>query len=756
MINPKSIPQTYTDDTRADLQLLAEELEGSSEVNQSQRKSEKIVEGPGHMILAEEVKDSEIETAGFNREHYSASKQGELDAEELMQDVNEGDENDIFSQIETVQNERNSEADPTSGFYQRERRLTIVADEIMRKEKLLHMTGLSKNEFKSTIQIFLKKIASLLHTDHNNSCKQLRMIFYEHFSDILEDVIVYLDEKFLMTLIDYLVQPLRSPHEEKLAQTQRDMSILVDGKVANRKSNRQSLQIENREPISTMFAKMRTEPDLNQTAIANNTSAMDTSTFKHGRLIMTDYVSKKNFWFTDVIGNDTITLPEYVQRVITMGQFLESKAIEKLPKNPGLGRRIVKEFCKFVGECVADQSASSQVRAKFMENIDSTMKGHTLLYMMHQLFKHENRFAQVFDLTDMNKLIVPGQTGTAYNHFQVRTQTQRLRTESLEPIAEEEDFGGFGAKDDNELRNDYTDFETKDSGLNERLDLFIGDVDLYTSMLIQLDIEGGEEKMPDELIKSLYPVKEKSQLIIFQLISLFNSKNLSQFIDRKKQMKQLLQNMITMLTSGSMEFRMPYTKFGQEKKLHVFARFAQSLCDVFCSERNRGTILARKEIFRPIVCSLWLIQLLTYSNLLKIQYASGEVVPVGYDQYQTNTWSLVLQFTRLWNQFRCKRSVLYLTQENKQTYEMLINALVKSAEKEVRVGMFETLNVTIKVLLLNEEEAFNFMQNKGEKFDTELITQLIYISKQLMTISQDYADQCEAVEQDMYFETIFH
>ena len=181
-------------------------------------------------------------------------------------------------------------------------------------------------------------------------------------------------------------------------------------------------------------------------------------------------------------------------------QFLESKAIEKLPKNPGLGRRIVKEFCKFVSECVADQSASSQVRAKFMENIDSTMKGHTLLYMMHQLFKHENRFAQVFDLTDMNKLIVPGQTGApGYNQFQ-SSRTQRLRTESLEPIAEEEDYGGLGAKDDNELRNDYTDFETKDSGLNERLDLFIGDVDLYTSMLIQLDIEGGEEKMPDELI----------------------------------------------------------------------------------------------------------------------------------------------------------------------------------------------------------------------------------------------------------------
>ena len=146
------------------------------------------------------------------------------------------------------------------------------------------------------------------------------MIFYEHFSDILEDVIVYLDEKFLMTLIDYLVQPLRSPHEEKLAQTTRDLASALDTR-ANRRSNRQSVAIENREPIS-MFKQMRPEPDMNMTTVApgqNNTSALDVSSFVHGRLMMTDYVSKKNFWFTEIVGNDTITLPEYVQRVITMG-----------------------------------------------------------------------------------------------------------------------------------------------------------------------------------------------------------------------------------------------------------------------------------------------------------------------------------------------------------------------------------------------------------------------------------------------------
>ena len=146
------------------------------------------------------------------------------------------------------------------------------------------------------------------------------MIFYEHFSDILEDVIVYLDEKFLMPLIDYLVQPLRSPHEEKLAQTTRDLASALDTR-ANRRSNRQSVAIENREPIS-MFKQMRPEPDMNMTTVApgqNNTSALDVSSFVHGRLMMTDYVSKKNFWFTEVVGDDAVTLPEYVQRVITMG-----------------------------------------------------------------------------------------------------------------------------------------------------------------------------------------------------------------------------------------------------------------------------------------------------------------------------------------------------------------------------------------------------------------------------------------------------
>ena len=37
------------------------------------------------------------------------------------------------------------------------------------------------------------------------------------------------------------------------------------------------------------------------------------------------------------------------------------------------------------------------MHAKFMENVAPTMKAHTLLYILHQLFKHENRFGQIYD-----------------------------------------------------------------------------------------------------------------------------------------------------------------------------------------------------------------------------------------------------------------------------------------------------------------------------------------------------------------------
>ena len=81
-----------------------------------------------------------------------------------------------------------------------------------------------------------------------------------------------------------------------------------------------------------------------------------------------------------------------------MGQFLESKAIEKMPNNPNTGRLISQKFCQFVNDCVADTSTIKK-KSNFMQNTTASLKAHSLLYIMHQMFKHENRFAQIYDLT---------------------------------------------------------------------------------------------------------------------------------------------------------------------------------------------------------------------------------------------------------------------------------------------------------------------------------------------------------------------
>ena len=88
-------------------------------------------------------------------------------------------------------------------------------------------------------------------------------------------------------------------------------------------------------------------------------------------------------------------------------------------------------------------------------------------------------------MTDLNNLILPNQAGVAgqfnMNNMNTYNRIRSQRPKGLEPISEELELGSFGQKRDDKV--DFN-FETKDSGLNDRLDLFIGDVDLYTSMLI--------------------------------------------------------------------------------------------------------------------------------------------------------------------------------------------------------------------------------------------------------------------------------
>ena len=110
-------------------------------------------------------------------------------------------------------------------------------------------------------------------------------------------------------------------------------------------------------------------------------------------MLIQNYVSEENFWVKELIaGMQPIEGGEFVQRIITMGQFLLSKAIEKMPNNPYTGRIISKRFCKFVNDCVADTSMLKK-RINFMRQTTPSQKAHALLYIMHQMFKHENRFA---------------------------------------------------------------------------------------------------------------------------------------------------------------------------------------------------------------------------------------------------------------------------------------------------------------------------------------------------------------------------
>ena len=70
--------------------------------------------------------------------------------------------------------------------------------------------------------------------------------------------------------------------------------------------------------------------------------------------------------------------------------------------------------------------------------------------------------------------------------------------------------------------------------------------------------------------------------------------------------------MIELIMSDSLEFRSPFTLYGGEKKLRVFQKFTSNLSSELVSDRQYSTVQSYKETYRPILSSLWLIQLLVY------------------------------------------------------------------------------------------------------------------------------------------------
>ena len=56
----------------------------------------------------------------------------------------------------------------------------------------------------------------------------------------------------------------------------------------------------------------------------------------------------------------------------------------------------------------------------------------------------------------------------------------------------------------------------------QRLDFFTKDSDYYTNLLLSIVKMQSDAELPHEIVTTLEPVREKCQLIIFQLVTLLN------------------------------------------------------------------------------------------------------------------------------------------------------------------------------------------------------------------------------------------
>ena len=86
-----------------------------------------------------------------------------------------------------------------------------------------------------------------------------------------------------------------------------------------------------------------------------------------------NYLTQRNFWVSEFAGQDEVNQIEFVRRIITMGQFLESKAIEQLQGNPIEGRQIAAQFARFISESSGD-FAQMKKNSIFLHNINENLK----------------------------------------------------------------------------------------------------------------------------------------------------------------------------------------------------------------------------------------------------------------------------------------------------------------------------------------------------------------------------------------------
>ena len=204
--------------------------------------------------------------------------------------------------------------------------------------------------------------------------------------------------------------------------------------------------------------------------------------------------------------------------------------------------------------------------------------------------------------------------------------------------------------------------------------------------------------------------------------------------------------------SDSLEFRAPFTLFGGEKKLKVFEKFTQHLTDELTSDRQHATVIAYKDTYRPILSSLWLIQLLIYVERLEDMIKKIEG-PLSEEDYRAGTWNMFDQFQQFWTSFNQKKRMLVHTEgDNEKLFQnIVVEKMRKCMQKEVEQGSFNTCHALIRLLFNYEQEYFNMKSDN--KLD--MLSQLVRICRMLSEHSPNYKeDFYNKIEQDPNYESI--
>ena len=156
------------------------------------------------------------------------------------------------------------------------------------------------------------------------------------------------------------------------------------------------------------------------------------------------------------------------------------------------------------------------------------------------------------------------------------------------------------------------------------------------------------------------------------------------------------------------------------------------------SDKQFSVVLSYKDTYRPILSSLWLIQLLIYTQRLKplVDGLEGEL---SEDEYREGTWDMFSHFEAFWTKFSQKRRMLVQTEQTNEKlfHNVVVDAMRKATSKEAKYNCFHTCTNLLKLLFFYEQEYFKL--KNPDKLD--LLTQLVRICQILDEHSQNYKDE---------------